>query len=116
MKITKIAQIQPQVAQPQQQGQALQGALNPNMKALILQALQGTGLSQQKVIPFLEQLFEAMGDVPISQVTGLLKALSQEQAQQAQQPQQVQAQPPQQMQPDQGVVQQTDQTMTQPSG
>ena len=73
MKIKKIAQAQ-QAQQAQQvapspapaapaAGQQINQALDPQMKTLFNKALQGTGLSKQKVLPFLEQLFTAMGDV-----------------------------------------------------
>jgi len=132
MKINKIAQA-PVAQQPQQQpvqpqvGEQFHSALDPKMRTIFMQALQGTGLSKQKVLPFLEQLFTSMGDVPLSKVTGVIKALQSEEEVQAQQPQQTQqpqAQQPQQAQqaqqavqaPDQGVDAQQTQTTVPPSG
>ena len=86
MKIKKIAQPVPQQGQaeqaqsPDQQGQQQTGeqfqqAMDPKLRTVFMKSLQGTGLSKQKVLPFLEQLFTGLGDIPLSKVTGLLKAL-----------------------------------------
>ena len=69
---------QPQDAQPYEAGEQFQGAMDPRIKKVFMQSLMGTGLSKQKVLPFLEQLFTGLGDIPISKVTGLLKALQQD--------------------------------------
>jgi hypothetical protein len=79
MKITKIAQAQSQPqAQAPQAGQQLQEAMDPKVKTVFMKALQGTGLSKQKVMLFLEQLFGGLGDLPLSKITNLLKALAQD--------------------------------------
>ena len=121
MKIKKIAfapvqpkqqaqPVQPAIGQPAT-GQALTEALNPQMRTLFNKALQGTGLSKQKVLPFLEQLFTALGDVPLSKITGVIKALNAEETQTAQ------TTPAQATQtPDTGVVGQETQTMVPASG
>jgi hypothetical protein len=84
MKIRKISQAQQmpipdqqgaQPIAPQQQGQQIQQVMDPRIRKVFMQSLVGTGLSKQKVLPFLEQLFTGLGDVPLSKVTGLLKAL-----------------------------------------
>jgi len=73
MKMYRIAQAPSQVA-----GDQFNQALDPRLKTVFVKSLQGTGLSKQKVLPFLEQLFTGLGDVPLSKVTGLLKSLSAE--------------------------------------
>ena len=120
MKITKIAQMAPVAQNPAVQapvaGDAFQEALDPRMKMLFVKALQGTGLSKKKVLPFLEQLFTAMGDIPLSKVTGLLKSLTAED-ESGQPPVQQpipQASVPQGA-PDQGVAAQETQTMGPPA-
>ena len=88
MKITKIAQVQ-------QGGAVFQNALDPRMSTILRQALASSGLSKQKVLPFLEQLFSALGDVQISKVKQLIESL-QEQPEQAPVQQPAQQQPVQQ--------------------
>jgi len=78
MKIIKIAQ----VPVPQQTGQAITEALDPRMATMLRQSLVGSGLTKQKVLPFLEQLFTALGDVQISKVKQLISALQEEPVQQ----------------------------------
>ena len=121
MKKAQVAPVaqQAQQAQPAQQaqqaqpvaGQALTNALDPKMRTLFNQTLIGTGLSKQKVLPFLEQLFTALGDVPISKITNVIKILTAEETQQVQPIAQ-----PVQMAPDQGDTQQETQTMVPQSG
>ena len=96
MKITKISQWgkpvpQPQVGttkgtqqKPQQASQETQDfskalSLNPKVAKDIKQALVGSGLSKQKIMPFLDQLFTALGDVPLSQIKNLINSLVEEQ-------------------------------------
>jgi len=92
MKITKISQVASPTPSPVPQpvqstpsaGEVLTDAIDPQIKTVFMQAIQGTGLNKQKVLPFLEQLFMAFGDLPISKVTGVIKALNVEETPQAQ--------------------------------
>ena len=119
---TKIAQPVPPVQQEQQaqpspqSGEQFNQALDPRLKTVFVKALQGSGLSKQKVLPFLEQLFQGLGDVPLSKVTGLLKALSDTEPAQPAQPAQPMPQQPIPQGVDQGVAGQQTQTMVPQAG
>jgi len=61
-----------------QQTDGLMGSLNPQMQKALRQALVGSGLTKSKLIPFLENLFSAFGDMPISRIKGMLDTLVEE--------------------------------------
>ena len=68
----------PVAGAPAAVGEQLQGAMDTKVKTVFMKALQGTGLSKQKVMPFLEQLIQGLSDVPLSKVTSLMKALAED--------------------------------------
>jgi hypothetical protein len=60
----------------EQPGQNVMGALDPKMKQVFIQALSASSLTKQQVLPFLEALFSGLGDIPISKVNAVIRALA----------------------------------------
>jgi len=92
MKITKIAQWGKPVSKapadtqqtpqtpetPAQVTQDFSKAVNlsPKIANDVKQILARSGMSKQKLMPILDQLFTALGDVPLSQIKNLINSLT----------------------------------------
>lgn len=73
--VKSITQAPSTLTQPIQQ--SLSGT--PQIKQKIKNAISSSGLSKSKIMPFLQNLFMTLGDVPLSQIQKLINSLEEEQ-------------------------------------
>jgi hypothetical protein len=54
-------------------------SLTPQISKILKQVLNQSGLNKQKILPFLQNLFAALGNVPLSQIQKLVNDLGENQ-------------------------------------